>query len=138
MGIERRQHAVDRRLDQFFVIGLLDIAVAHLVEHFAEDRELVVAGARGGAQRVVRSAHKEHAGGGSIGKVGESFPHRTTLGSLHSVRLHQFGLAAPAWPGSDGAAGAAAGGSVFAGAASALTAGSGCFTPCKRSTAATS
>src|SRR5208282_4019257 len=137
MRIERRQHAVDRRLDHLFVVGLLDIAVADFVEYLGKDRQLLVRPAACGAQRALRSAGQHDAGRHSIRKVGESFLHRLTLGSAPWVRPHQFGLAAPGWPASDGAADAA-GASVFAGAASALTAASGCFTPCNRSTAATS
>src|SRR5208282_4191806 len=149
MRIERRQHPVDRRLDQFLVIGLIDVTVTHLVEDFAEDREPLVGAARGSPQRVARSARQEHANSNSIRKVGESFSHRTTLSSVPGVRLHQFGLSPPVWAGSlgaavaEGAVGAAdaagaAAASVLAGAASALTAGSGIFTPCKRSIAAVS
>ncbi len=42
MRVERRQHAVDRRLDHLLVVRLLGVVVAHLVEHFGEERELVV------------------------------------------------------------------------------------------------
>ena len=138
MRIERRQHAVDRRFDHLLVVGLLDIAVADLVENLGEDRQPVVGADPCGVQRPLRNAGQRRAGHDSIRKVGESSLHRMTLGSAPWVRLHQFGLAAPGWPGSDGAADAAgaAGASVFAGAASALTAGSGCFTPCNRSIAA--
>ena len=36
MGIERGQHAVDRRFDQFRVLGLLDIVRANPLEYVAK------------------------------------------------------------------------------------------------------
>src|SRR5271156_6432717 len=138
MRIERRQHAVDRRFEHLLVVGLLDVVVPDLVENLGEDPEPVVGADPGGVQGLLRNARQHHAGHDSIREVGESSLHRMTLGSRRWFWLHQFGLAAPGWPASDGAADAAgaAGASVFAGAASALTAGSGCFTPCNRSMAA--
>ena len=135
MRVERRQHAVDRRLDHFLVVRLLGIVVAHFVEHFGEERELFVRARGGGAQHAVGGADQDNAGRDSIRQVGETFLHRETLGSPH-----QFGLAGAVWPGSEGVADAAgaAGGSVFTGAASAFTAGSGYLTPWRRSIAAIS
>ena len=42
MRIERRQHAVDRGLDELLLVGLLDIVGAHLVENVAEQAEMLV------------------------------------------------------------------------------------------------
>ena len=91
MRVERRQHAVDRRLDHFLVVGLLGVIVAHFVEHFGKERELVVRAGAGGAQRIVRGADQHNAGGDSIGKIGETFPHRRTLSSI--VRVERINSA---------------------------------------------
>ena len=42
VGIERGQHAVDRRLDQLGILGLLDIVGADPLQHLAEQVELPV------------------------------------------------------------------------------------------------
>ena len=42
MRIEPGQHAVDRRLDELGVVGLLDIVGAHALEHVAEQAELPI------------------------------------------------------------------------------------------------
>ena len=42
MGVERGEHAVDRGLDQLRLVRLLDIVVADLVEHVAEQVELPI------------------------------------------------------------------------------------------------
>ena len=76
MRVERRQHAVDRRLDHLLVVRLLGVVVAHLVEHLGEQRELVARAGAGGAQRIVRGADQHNAGGDSVGKIGETFSHR--------------------------------------------------------------
>ena len=48
MRVERGEHAVDGRLDQLGFVGLLDIVVADLVEHVAEQIELAIGVGRGG------------------------------------------------------------------------------------------
>ena len=50
MGIERGQHAVDRRLDQFAFVGLLDIIGADFLEDVAEQIELAIGVGGGGAR----------------------------------------------------------------------------------------
>ncbi len=42
MRVERGQHAVDRALDQRVVLDVVDIAVAHQLEHITEQVELLV------------------------------------------------------------------------------------------------
>ena len=42
MRVEGGQHAVDGRLDQLLIVGLVDILGAHPLEHVAEDRQLTI------------------------------------------------------------------------------------------------
>ncbi len=42
VGVERGQHAVDRRLDQRVVADFVDIIGAHALEHLAEEVELLI------------------------------------------------------------------------------------------------
>ena len=42
MRVERREHAVDRSLDQLSVIRLLDVIGAHALKHLSEEIELPV------------------------------------------------------------------------------------------------
>ena len=62
MGIERRQHAVDRRFDQFGLVGLLDIVGADFLEHVAEQIELAISVGGGGASAALPSAAKPSRG----------------------------------------------------------------------------
>ena len=48
MRVERRQHAVDRRIDQLALVRLLDVIVANLLEHVAEQIELAIGLGGGG------------------------------------------------------------------------------------------
>src|ERR1700677_2215311 len=53
MRIERGQHAVDRGLDHFRFVWLLDIVVSDLVKHVAEQIELPIGvGGRGVSRRA--------------------------------------------------------------------------------------
>src|ERR1700678_209500 len=106
MRIERRQHAVDRRLDHFLVVRLLGIIVAHFVEDFGKESELVGGAGSGGAQHIVRGANQHDAGSDSIGKIRETLPHRRTLSSLASVE--RINSAWREWPGPDRSAPGAA------------------------------
>ncbi len=40
--VQRRQHAVDRSLDQFCIVGLFDVVGAHALKHIAEEIKLLV------------------------------------------------------------------------------------------------
>ena len=51
--VERTQHAVDRRFDQLRLVGLLDVVVANLLEHVAEQIELAI-GVGGGGEGALR------------------------------------------------------------------------------------
>ena len=42
MGIELHQHAVDGVGDQFAVVGLFDVLLANVLEHFAKQFEIFV------------------------------------------------------------------------------------------------
>ncbi len=72
MRIERGQHAVDRRLDQICVIGLLDIVGADALEHVAEQIELPVGVGRrrGGAvgAAILGDASRRQCAGESAGR----------------------------------------------------------------------
>ena len=54
MRVERGQHPVDRRLDQFPVIRLLDVVGADALEHVAEEIELPIGVGRGGGRPARR------------------------------------------------------------------------------------
>ncbi len=54
MGIERTQHAVDRRFDQLLVGHRLDVIGAHTLEHLTEQIELPVGFGIGGGNLVLR------------------------------------------------------------------------------------
>src|SRR5262245_29734473 len=56
MRIEPGQHAVDRRLDELAVVGLLHIVGAHPLEHVAEQAELPI-GLGGGRLRARSIEH---------------------------------------------------------------------------------
>ena len=54
MGIERGQHAVDRRFDQRLVAHVLDVVRAHALEHVAEQIELAIGFRRVGLRPGVK------------------------------------------------------------------------------------
>ena len=51
MRVERGQHAVDGVFDQLLFVRLLDIISANLVEHVAEQAQVLI-GVGGGGQRL--------------------------------------------------------------------------------------
>jgi hypothetical protein len=71
MRIERGQHAVDRAFDQRVVADVVDIVAAHLLEHVAEQVELLVGLGRvgrsgrssgGNAEILLERQYQEHCG----------------------------------------------------------------------------
>ena len=70
--IERRQHAVDGRVDQHAVVGLLDVVGAHALQHVAEQVELLVDLGVGGGRRVGPGDVEHGRGAGEAGQHHES------------------------------------------------------------------
>jgi GrpB-like predicted nucleotidyltransferase (UPF0157 family) len=91
--IEAGEHAVDRALDQLFVIDLLDIVAANLLEHVHELVERLVAagfpiGERGGRGGDERERAK---GNGAPEEIGshccpESWHQAASIGGLSARR----------------------------------------------------
>ena len=72
MRIERGQHAVDRGLDHFRFVRLLDIVVADLVEHVAEQIELPIGVGRRGVSRRTDEQQRLRRRGGDRGSQNDS------------------------------------------------------------------
>src|SRR3954470_22545107 len=76
MGIEPRQHAVDRRLDQLAVVGFLDVVGAHPLEYVAEEGKLPIGigSGRVRARSVERDPRlrRDHRQGGARGGAEEN------------------------------------------------------------------
>ena len=140
MRIERGEHAVDRADDHLVLVGLVDVGVAHGLEHARKQRQ-IVAGGRVGARRRLRSAaaderDREGAAGDANGQIGRRARYSghdppRHFGASGAGEAAGVGSASPPEAGA-ATAGAAGPESGFGGAASAR------LTPCSRSIAATS
>ena len=101
MRIEPGEHAVDRRLDQLGVVGLVDIVDAHALEDVAEQVDRVVGvGRRGGVgartraergQRRLRDHQRQRGPRRAAEKNQKSLPHHPRTFALSGVAHHGFG-----------------------------------------------
>ena len=97
--VERRQHAVDGRLDQHRVVGLLDVVGPHPLQHVAEQVELavelrVLGGRRVGA-RDVQTAWWRRRGPSSAGK--SRMRTRSCASSLHLLMTRRPTMGRGLW-----------------------------------------
>ncbi len=97
MRIEAGQHALDRRLDELFVRDLLDIVLAHPLEHVAEQFKLLqrfryrLLGRRG-----CRPGHETHRCNHGHRRSLPKFKHHPLVLFCCPAAIHRSGLMG--WP----------------------------------------
>jgi hypothetical protein len=83
MGIERGEHAVDRRFDEHRVVGLLDIVGADALENVPEQIELTIELGIGRVRRVC-ARYVEHGRGAGETRHQEKSPEHEVGLAHHS------------------------------------------------------